>query len=319
MFQRIIPAVLALAWLAAGAWLAPDTMAQPAAGGGPGGFDDHQNMMDQLGVKALRPGPNGNDPSINDESTANRYADSMPDALTMQDGMKVARAEQWPKRRAEIEELFAREVYGRIPDGVPAVQWEVTTTTQGVSGGVPTVTKVLAGHVDNSAYPDLSVTIQASFTVPAGAKAAVPMIVEFGGFFGGGPRGGFGRIGGRRGAAPTSATLRGRGPAPAARGARGPGAAGGPPPWTQQAIAKGWGYGYINPGSIQPDNTRLTTGIIGLTNKGQPRKPDQWGRCGRGSGASAGSSTISKAIPTRWSMRKRSASRGSRATARPRS
>src|SRR6059058_4091312 len=43
------------------------------------------------------------------------------------------------------------------------------------------------------------------------------------------------------------------------------------------AIARGWGYGSIAPTSIQPDNDRLTTGIIGLTNKGQPRKPDQWG------------------------------------------
>ena len=34
----------------------------------------------------------------------------------------------------------------------------------------------------------------------------------------------------------------------------------------------------IDPGSIQADNgAGLTRGIIGLTNKGQPRKPDDWG------------------------------------------
>ena len=50
------------------------------------------------------------------------------------------------------------------------------------------------------------------------------------------------------------------------------------PSWKQQAIAKGWAYGSINPGSIQPDNNQLTTaGIIGLTNRGRPRKPDDWG------------------------------------------
>jgi hypothetical protein len=51
------------------------------------------------------------------------------------------------------------------------------------------------------------------------------------------------------------------------------------PPWTQQAIAHGWGYGYINPNSIQADagGDALRQGIIGLTNKGQPRKPDDWG------------------------------------------
>ena len=32
---------------------------------------DHQNMMDQLGIKALRHGPNPNDQSTFDEATAN--------------------------------------------------------------------------------------------------------------------------------------------------------------------------------------------------------------------------------------------------------
>jgi hypothetical protein len=57
---------------------------------------------------------------------------------------------------------------------------------------------------------------------------------------------------------------------------RGPG--GGGTPWTQQVLAKGWGYAAINPGSIQADmGCGLTAGIIGLVNKGQPRKMDDWG------------------------------------------
>jgi hypothetical protein len=51
-------------------------------------------------------------------------------------------------------------------------------------------------------------------------------------------------------------------------------------PWTTQAIQHGWGYGFINPSSIQADTGRgmsLRQGIIGLTYKGEPRKPDQWG------------------------------------------
>src|SRR5262249_19549900 len=137
---------------------------------------------------------------------------------------------------------FEREVYGRIPKNVPKVTWEVTATTAGNSGGIPTATKTLVGHVDNSAYPQISVNIQANFTVPASAKGPVPIMIEFGGF----------RRGPRRG-----------GPAVV--------------PWTEQAITKGWGHGSINPGSIQPDNNQLTSGIIGLTNKGKPRKPDDWG------------------------------------------
>jgi hypothetical protein len=53
---------------------------------------------------------------------------------------------------------------------------------------------------------------------------------------------------------------------------------GGDPPATEQLISAGWGYASLNPGSIQPDNgAGLTRGIIGLVNKGQPRKPDDWG------------------------------------------
>ncbi|MDB5013137.1 MAG: acetylxylan esterase, partial [Daejeonella sp.] len=49
-------------------------------------------------------------------------------------------------------------------------------------------------------------------------------------------------------------------------------------PATQQLIADGWGYALIDPASIQADNgAGITRGIIGLVNKGQSRKPDDWG------------------------------------------
>jgi hypothetical protein len=83
---------------------------------------------------------------------------------------------------------------------------------------------------------------------------------------------------------------RGAAPAPAGGGARGGGpapAAGNNPPfpngatsWQQAAISLGWGYGNLNPGSIQADsgaNNQLRQGIIGLINKGEPRKVDDWG------------------------------------------
>ncbi|MCU1328477.1 MAG: hypothetical protein JWN34_3847 [Bryobacterales bacterium] len=51
-----------------------------------------------------------------------------------------------------------------------------------------------------------------------------------------------------------------------------------PAPWQQQVLAKGWGYAVIAPNSIQADNgAGLRAGIIGLVNKGQYRKPDDWG------------------------------------------
>jgi len=46
----------------------------------------------------------------------------------------------------------------------------------------------------------------------------------------------------------------------------------------EQLIAKGWGYVSLNPASVQADNgAGLTAGIIGLTNRGQRRTPEQWG------------------------------------------
>jgi hypothetical protein len=58
-----------------------------------------------------------------------------------------------------------------------------------------------------------------------------------------------------------------------------PAPASAPATWQQQILARGWGYGAIDSGSIQPDNgAGLTSaGIITLMNKGQPRKPDDWG------------------------------------------
>src|SRR6266536_5742947 len=197
---------------------------------------DHQNMMDQLGIKALRPGANPNDQSTFDEATANKYP--LPELMVMKNGTKVTKARQWPARRAEIQEDFEREVYGRIPKNVPKVKWEVTNTSTGNIGGISTVTKTLVGHVDNSSYPLITVDIQASVTTPANAMGPVPVMVEFDWGFRRGP------------------TL---------------------PAWQQQLIARGWGYSSIKPTSIQADGPTLTSGIIGLTNKGQPRKPEDWG------------------------------------------
>jgi hypothetical protein len=57
-------------------------------------------------------------------------------------------------------------------------------------------------------------------------------------------------------------------------GAREPAA----PPSTEQLIAAGWGYVSLSTASIQADSgAGLTAGIIGLTNTGKRRTPEQWG------------------------------------------
>jgi len=258
---------------------------------------DHQNMMDQLGIKALRPGPSGDEKAPNhanyDESLANPYP-NLPDVLMLKNGKKVTTAEMWSKeRRPEIVEDFEREVYGRIPKNVPKVTWTVKVTDREFVGFTPVIAKELIGHVDNSAYPAIDVTIQMTLVLPANAKGPVPVLMMFG------------RTGLPNPTQPppddmekinaaVKALLVEKDPAltaifsqypgysplnplPPAFGFGAPRSAG-DPPTNQQLIADGWGYALINPASIQADNGEgLTRGIIGLVNKGQPRKPEDWG------------------------------------------
>jgi hypothetical protein len=238
--------------------------------------DDHQNMQQQLGIAELRPGPSGNEGAPNaanyDESQANPFP-NLPDALRMQDGKKVTSAKQWrEKRRPEIVELFEREVLGRIPANVPEVKWEVTDTLDSKVGPRTVHGRRLVGKVDNSAYPGIEVNISLVVVTPADVSGPVPVMIMFGG----------GRLPGE----PAPARAGGFGPPGGAAPARQGGPAAGPAeprppadaPATEQLIEAGWGYAYLNPGSVQADNgAGLTKGIIGLTNKGQPRKPDDWG------------------------------------------
>src|SRR4051794_37339381 len=156
--------------------------------------EDHQNMMEQLGIKSLRPGPSGNESAPNhanyDESAANPFP-LLPEVLKLKNGKKVTSAKMWwDQRRPEIVEDFDREVYGRMPRNVPKVKWEVTSTANEKVGDVPIVTKTLVGHVDNSAFPEITVDIQLSLSTPASAKGPAPVIMVFGGGPGGGGRGG---------------------------------------------------------------------------------------------------------------------------------
>jgi lysophospholipase L1-like esterase len=217
---------------------------------------DHQNMMDQLGIKALRPGPSGNENAPNhanyDESLANPFP-NLPDVLTLKNGQKVTTPEMWwNRRRPEIIEDFDREVLGRVPKDVPKVTWTVTNTVNATVGSRAVVGKQLVGHVDNSAFPAIDVDIQMTLVTPADAQGPVPVMIMFGL-----PR------------------LPGTPPPP---GRAMPNMTGGDPPATDQLIADGWGYATLNPASVQADNgAGLTKGIVGLVNHGQPRKPDDWG------------------------------------------
>ena len=233
------------------------------------GQAERQRVMAELKISGFPAGAVASSIATYDEETANPYP-NLPDPLTLKNGQKVTTAAVWKtRRRAELLEDFEREVYGRRPKVMPKVTWAVASTSQDTTGGTATTTRQMVGHVDNSAYPALAVEIQASLTTPANAGHPVPMIIVFGGAAPGvapaapnpcAPPGGAGRGG------PPPAAGRGAPPPPSG------------PTWQEQILAKGWGYASLNTGSVQGDcGAGLTSGIIGLANKGQPRKLDDWG------------------------------------------
>lgn len=224
---------------------------------------DHKKMMELLGITSIRPGPSGTPTAPNaansDESKATRYT-SLPDPLILNNGKRVTTAKTWwKKRRPEISELFDRELYGRVPVNVPKVKWELVSQRKDSVGKFPVIIKKLAGRVDNSAYPSISVNIDLTLTTPLNNKELVPVVMEFGFAMPSGPR-----PGATTNRPPVAATNRPLGPTG--------------PTWQQQVLAEGWGYAILVPGSIQADNgAGLRSGIIGLVNKGEPRKLDDWG------------------------------------------
>ncbi len=112
-------------------------------------------MMDLLGIKALRPGE-PNDANW-DAAKANLYP-NLPDPLVEKNGKHVTTAQEWWKeRRPEIVADYDREVLGLTPANLPRVTWQVVTSTPEIMGGVAVVTRRLAGHVDNSSYPQIAV------------------------------------------------------------------------------------------------------------------------------------------------------------------
>jgi hypothetical protein len=246
----------------------PSPTSSSAASSEPKGWtaeEDHRQMMQQLGITALRPGPSGNEQAPNhanyDESKANPFQ-SLPDVLTLRSGRKVTTPRLWAQRRAEIVEDFEREVVGRIPRTVPKVTWTVSATDTGTVGGRKVIGRQLTGHVDNSAYPQLTVDIPATLVLPADAKGPVPVMIMF--------RPGSLAQGVGRPAPPSAPRPGGFTPPPPVPGSDAPA--------TEQLIIDGWGFVFLNPTAVQADNgAGLTKGIIGLANRGQPRKPDDWG------------------------------------------
>jgi hypothetical protein len=214
---------------------------------------DRQIMLDQLKIPAemMRRGPSGMNPKApdyqnTDEAKANPWP-RLPEMMVTKGRQPVTTPEQWWKvRRPEIVEYFDAEVYGRVPKDVPKVTWETAPAEEKPDGGGR------GGRGFGFRPPEPNVPVVTKRLVGRVDNSACPAIkVDI-------------RL---TLILPAGAS----GPVPVMMDFGGGGG-------MNQYLAKGWGYALLNPGSIQADNgAGLTRGIIGLCNKGQPRKPEDWG------------------------------------------
>ena len=256
---------------------------------------DRENMMQQLGIKVLRPGYSGNEKAPNhanyDESKANPFP-NLPDPLRLNNGEKVTTPEMWWNiRRPELIELYSKYVYGRVPPSVPKVSWTVKSVDHERIGFAPVIAKDLVGEVDNSTYPAISVKIHMMLVTPVNAKGPVPVLIMFGRASFPNPNEPQGEELDRINRAWKSLLIE-KDPSLKEVFANHPAwdpvkerpfqspqlNEDGDLPNTWQLITAGWGFALLDPASVQADDgAGLTQGIIGLVNHGRPRKPEDWG------------------------------------------
>ncbi|HJT76504.1 MAG TPA: hypothetical protein VJ739_04815 [Gemmataceae bacterium] len=209
---------------------------------------DWQLMLDQLKIPAaqVRPGPNGMNPRApnyqnTDEAKANPWP-HLPEMLMTKGRQPVTTPDLWwAVRRPEIVEYFDAEVYGRVPKDVPKVTWETAPPDQGGAR------RGFGGRGGDPGVP--TVVKRLVGRVDNSACPAISVNIQL----------------------VLILPAKAAGPVPVMMDFGGGGG-------MRQYLARGWGYAFLSPNSIQADNgAGLTRGIIGLCNKGQPRKPEDWG------------------------------------------
>jgi hypothetical protein len=106
-----------------------------------------------------------------DESKVPPY--TLPDALVLNDGTRVRDAATWrAKRRPELLEIFAREVYGRTPGGKPAgMHWAVTSVDRAALGGKAVRKEVTVWFTEKKDGPKMHLLI---YQPPGAAGAHAP-------------------------------------------------------------------------------------------------------------------------------------------------
>ena len=198
---------------------------------------DHQRMKELLGIKTLRPGPSGNESAPNHANYDEALANPYPELPPL--------LSLEDGRQVTTAEVWWKQ---RRPQIVEAFDREVfgrvPAAVPKVSWRVNRADRLdVTGHAVNSR--DLIGVVDNSVHPAITVEIQMTLVT------------------------PAAATR----PVPIMMmfGRAHPAA-------SEQLLAAGWGYATIAPASIQADNgAGLTSGIIGLVNKGQPRRPDDWG------------------------------------------
>ncbi len=255
---------------------------------------DYRLMLQRLGIEKMRPAasadPGSPDHANYDEAKANPYP-RWPDPLVLKDGRRVTTpGEWWRERRPQILSAFAEDVYGRVPADAPRIAWTVAAEETERVGPTAVVATRVVGHADNSADPAIRVDIPMIVVEPLHHRGPMPALIMF-------------VLGPPRFPAPNRPSpsvvsrmndalkraLVRQDPSlaaffrthPAWEPIRTPPFF--PPPRPQddpiqQLVADGWAVAMIDPSSIQPDSgAGLARGVIGLSTRGAPRAPEDWG------------------------------------------
>ncbi|MDR3287447.1 MAG: hypothetical protein LBT27_08385, partial [Prevotellaceae bacterium] len=156
-------------------------------------------------------------------------------------GENVETPEQWWKiRRPELEKSVKEEIWGIIPDAAHQlkINWNIENAATADSAYGRFTQQIITGNVDISSYPELKHQPKITGRLYLPENAVnAPVIIQY-------------------------AWLQWQ-PHPT---------------YLKECISRGWGFLQLDCNAIQPDNGQfLTDYVIGLVNKGNWRKPSDWG------------------------------------------
>lgn len=192
-----------------------------------------------------------------DESRVGEY--QLPDPLVAPDGRKVTTDRQWLQtRRPELIDLYAREIFGKVPEGAPQVRSEVLGSGEPVANGLGTRKRIVLHFGSGARAPKAELVLYS----PAAAGKPAPVLLHI-------------------------VFLRGlpAGDEPAAVSAQAAGAVGMTPRTTEiapveEVLRRGYAYATFRYTDVQPDRAdTATAGVIAQAYAPGQTKPasDEWG------------------------------------------